>query len=48
MKDRASALGLNVYEQTLRCEVKDTKGPLKAGEKEKIRSFVEEFLKSLK
>jgi flavodoxin len=42
---KAQKLGLNVYDLTLRCEVKEMKGPLKDGEKEKIVQFVAGFLK---
>jgi flavodoxin len=47
MKARAEALGLSVYTKTLRLEVDGMKGPLKAGEDEKIGPFIEEFIKTL-
>jgi len=47
MKARAEALGLSVYAKTLRLEVAGLKGPLKAGEDEKIGPFVEDYQKTI-
>jgi flavodoxin len=43
LQERAKALGLNVYDRTLRCEVSDMKGPLKEGELEKAALFARDF-----
>ena len=48
MQERAKALGLNVYEKTLRAEVKDSKGPLTDGQAEKAAAFATEFALFLK
>ncbi len=40
----AKEQGLNVYENTLRCEVAGSKGPLKDNEKEKAASFTKAFI----
>jgi len=48
LAERARELGLNVYPEVLRCEVQGMKGPLKAGELEKVAPFVREFIASLK
>jgi flavodoxin len=40
----AKSQGLNVYPETLRCEVKGLKGPLGNNELAKAASFVKEFL----
>lgn len=47
LKTRAEALGLSVYPKTLRLEVAGMKGPLKAGEDEKIGPFVEDYRKTI-
>lgn len=44
MQNMAKTLGLNVYSETLRCEVKGMKGPLAAGELEKAAAFAKKFL----
>ena len=44
MQKVAKDQGLNVYENTLRCEVKGMKGPLKDSEKEKAASFTKDFM----
>jgi hypothetical protein len=43
----AEALGLSVFPETLRLEVGELKGPLKAGEDAKIGPYVETFIKTL-
>jgi len=40
--------GLNVYENTLRCEVSGSKGPLKDKEKDKAASFAKEFMLAIR
>jgi flavodoxin len=47
MKTRAEELGLNVAAEPMRLEVKELKGPLKAGEDEKIGPYVEKFVRNL-
>ena len=47
MQRKAKDYGLNVYEKTLRCEVKEYKGPLADGEQDKAASFTEEFLTAI-
>ncbi len=42
----AADLGLNVFKDTLRCEVNGMKGPLAEGVREKARAFVDAFLSS--
>jgi flavodoxin len=44
MQNAAKTLGLNVYSETLRCEVKGMKGPLADNELEKAASFAKAFL----
>jgi flavodoxin len=44
LAEKAKRLGLNVYAQVLRCEVKEMKGPLKEDEPEKIAAFIRELL----
>ena len=44
LAEKAKRLGLNVYAQVLRCEVREMKGPLQEGEPEKIAAFVKELL----
>ncbi len=44
MQRVAKDQGLNVYEKTLRCEVKGLKGPLADGEQAKAASFTKEFM----
>jgi flavodoxin len=44
MHKRAKTLGLNVYSETLRCEVRAMKGPLAENELEKAASFAKVFL----
>ena len=44
MQKVARDLGLNVYENTLRCEVKEMKGPLVDNEQAKAASFTKEFI----
>jgi flavodoxin len=44
MQKVAKDQGLNVYENTLRCEVKGLKGPLADNEQEKAASFTKEFV----
>jgi hypothetical protein len=41
---KASQLGLNVHPQTLRCVVREMKGPLADGELEKVGPFLKSFL----
>ena len=47
MQNTAKALGLNVYSETLRCEVGGMKGPLKDGELERAAAFTRAFVGSL-
>jgi flavodoxin len=47
MQTAAKALGLNVYSETLRCEVQGMKGPLKDGELEKAAAFTRKSLASV-
>jgi hypothetical protein len=44
MLEAAKRLGLNVYPETLRCEVKGMKGPLVDGGPGKAAAFVREFV----
>ena len=44
MQSKAAELGLKVHPETLRCEVKEMKGPLADGVAQKIVSFVEDFI----
>lgn len=44
----AKEQGLNVYENTLRCEVAGMKGPLKDKEKDKAASFTKEFISAIR
>ena len=44
MQEAARTLGLNVYPETLRCEVKAMKGPLADGALEKAVVFVRDFV----
>jgi hypothetical protein len=44
LQKTAQDLGLNVYPKTLRCEVKDMKGPLKDDELARAATFTGEFL----
>jgi menaquinone-dependent protoporphyrinogen IX oxidase len=44
MQNVAKTLGLNVYPETLRCEVRGMKGPLADNELEKATSFAKQFL----
>ncbi len=43
----AEGQGLKVYSKSLRCEVKDMKGPLADDELEKAASFVKEFISEM-
>jgi flavodoxin len=47
MQNAAKGLGLSVYPQTLRCEVKDMRGPLAHHELEKAPAFVREVVSSI-
>ena len=47
MEKLARDLGLNVYRNSLRCEVKDLKGPIKEGELDRAAEFAKEFLASI-
>jgi flavodoxin len=47
MQKVAKDQGLNVYEKTLRCEVKGLKGPLTDGEQAKAASFTKEFMSAI-
>jgi flavodoxin len=44
MQSTAKTLGLNVYPNALRCEVKGMKGPLADRELDKVAAFVREFV----
>ncbi len=44
MHARAKELGLNVYKDTLRCEVREMKGPLADGALQKAIAFAEAFI----
>lgn len=44
MRKLAEDIGLNVYRETLRCDVKEYKGPLAEGHVEKAETFAREFL----
>jgi flavorubredoxin len=48
MQKAAKTLGLNVYAETLRCEVRDMKGPLADHELERAAAFAKGFLASIK
>jgi menaquinone-dependent protoporphyrinogen IX oxidase len=48
MQQRAQELALNVYGQTLRCEVQGMKGPLKDGQLDKAAAFAGEFAATIK
>jgi flavodoxin len=48
MQSVAKDLGLNVYENTLRCEVAGSKGPLKDKEKDKAAAFAKAFMAAIK
>ena len=43
----SAILGLNVYPDTLRCEVKGMKGPLAEDPHERARAFVKEFVSTI-
>ena len=47
MQNTAKALGLDVFSETLRCEVQGMKGPLKDGELEKAAVFTKAFIASV-
>jgi len=47
MQKAAKTLGLNVYSETLRCEVRGMKGPLADNELVKAASFIKEFLSAI-
>ena len=47
MQRAAKDQGLNVYEKTLRCEVKGFKGPLADGEQARAASFTKEFMSAI-
>ncbi|MCX6577658.1 MAG: hypothetical protein NTV82_14860 [Candidatus Aminicenantes bacterium] len=47
MQKVAKTLALNVYSETLRCEVRGMKGPLADNELEKAASFTKEFLSTI-
>jgi flavodoxin len=47
MQRVAEERGLNVYEKTLRCEVRGLKGPLADGEQARAASFTKEFLSAI-
>lgn len=44
MHSKAEELGLNVYKETLRCEVSEMKGPLMDGALQKAVTFTEAFI----
>lgn len=44
LQAKAKKLGLNVYPEVLRCQVKEMRGPLKEGEAEKAAQFAREFV----
>ena len=44
----AETMGLNVYPETLRCEVREMKGPLADNELEKAASFARAFLSTIR
>jgi sulfite reductase alpha subunit-like flavoprotein len=46
LRKRAAELGLNVHSQTLRCAVREYKGPLADGELDKAAAFAEAFAAS--
>ena len=47
MHEAAKTLGLNVYPDALRCEVKGMKGPLVDGALDRARAFVKEFVSTI-
>jgi len=47
MQEAAKTLGLNVYPETLRCEVKGMKGPLVDGALETAAAFIREFVSAV-
>jgi menaquinone-dependent protoporphyrinogen IX oxidase len=47
LQQTAKSLGLNVYSETLRCEVQGMKGPLKEKELEKAVVFTNNFLSTI-
>ncbi|MBU4267667.1 MAG: flavodoxin domain-containing protein [Acidobacteria bacterium] len=47
MQEKAQKLGLNVFLQTLRCQVQGMKGPLKEGEAGKAAQFAREFIATI-
>ena len=47
MHKLAGEIGLNLYENTLRCEVKGVKGPLTDNALEETSGFTKEFVSSL-
>jgi menaquinone-dependent protoporphyrinogen IX oxidase len=47
MQKAAKTQGLNVYPETLRCQVRGLKGPLADNELEKAASFTKEFLSAI-
>ena len=47
MQGMAKDQGLNLYEKTLRCEVKGLKGPLADDEQAKAASFTKEFMSAI-
>ena len=48
MQKVAKTLGLNVYSETLRCEVREMKGPLADNQLEKAASFAKVFLSTIR
>ena len=48
MQKVAKTLGLNVYPETLRCEVREMKGPLADNEIVKAASFIKVFLSKIR
>jgi flavodoxin len=44
LRARAQRLGLNVFPDTLRCRVRESKGPLKEGEPERAARFAGKFI----
>jgi flavodoxin len=47
MQKTAKTLGLNVYSETLRCEVREMKGPLADNAQEITASFVKKFISAV-
>ena len=47
LQKTAKTLGLNVYSETLRCEVKGMKGPLEDNAQEKTAAFIKKFMSAV-